>query len=111
MSPLQFLSVQLGHLSVEGCLLIGELIVALGCPLLNINLPGAGSRLLLFLVSLLLIRGVLHSWLRYRRPHHDRRDGLESRSVLRGWRGDDGISRGYHVAPSGVGVSRAPPSA
>jgi hypothetical protein len=96
--------VQIGHLGIDGFLLTDEIVVALGCPLLSINLPGAGSRLLLLLLRLLLMgRGS------YYRPHHDRRDGLESWSVLRGWRGDDGISRGYHIAPLGVGGSRAPP--
>jgi hypothetical protein len=90
-------------------LLLGKLIVALSCPLLDIDLSGAGSRLLLLLVSLLWIGEELYSWLRYRRLHHDRRDGLEIRSVLRGWRDGDGVSCSHHTAPSGAGGSRAPP--
>jgi hypothetical protein len=76
--------VQLSHLSVEGYLLIDKLIMVLSYPPLDDDLPGAGSRLLLLLVSLLLIGEELHSWLEYRRPHHDRRGGLESWSVLWG---------------------------
>jgi hypothetical protein len=62
---------QLDHRSVEGCLLTGKLIVVMSCPQLGIDLLGAGSHLLLLLVSLLLIGEELHSWLGYRHPHHD----------------------------------------
>jgi hypothetical protein len=52
-----FASVQLGHRGVKVCMLV----VVLSCPLLGVVLPGAGSRLLLYLVSLLLIGEELHS--------------------------------------------------
>jgi hypothetical protein len=77
-----FVLVQLAHLGVEGCLLAGKLIMVLSCQSLVIILPGAGLRLLLLLVSLLLIGKELHSWLGYRHLHHDRRHGLENWSVL-----------------------------
>jgi hypothetical protein len=55
---------QLGHLDVKGCLLAGELIMALSCPPLGVDLSGVVPFLLLLLVGLLLIRVGLHSWLR-----------------------------------------------
>jgi hypothetical protein len=42
--------------------------------------------------------------------HRDCRDGLEHRGVLQRWCSGDGDYRGYHVAPSGSGGSRAPPA-
>jgi hypothetical protein len=72
-------SVQLGHLRVEGCLLIGKLVVVLSYPPLSVDLLGTGSRMLLLLVSLPLIGEQFHSRLGYRCPHHDRRDALRAR--------------------------------
>jgi hypothetical protein len=69
-------SVQLGHLGVEGYLLAGQVIMALSCPPLDVDLLGAGLCLLFLLVSLLLIREELHSRPRYLHPHRDRRDGF-----------------------------------
>jgi hypothetical protein len=79
--------VKLGHLGIKGYLLACKLIISLSPPLLGIDLSGAGSLLLLLLVGLLLIEEELHSWLGHHRPHHDRRDGLESRSALQDWCG------------------------
>jgi hypothetical protein len=90
-------------------LLVGKLIVVLSCSPLDVDMSGVGSRLLLLLVSLLLIGEELHSCLGWRGPHCDRRNGLESRSVLRHWHSGDGVTWSHHVAPSGVRESRAPP--
>jgi hypothetical protein len=97
--------VQLSPLVVEGCLLVGELIMVLSCPPLDVDLSGVGLRLLLLLIGLLLIGEGLHSWLRCRRSHSDCQDGLESWSALRDQCGDDEVRRGHHVAPSGAGGS------
>jgi hypothetical protein len=89
-------------------LLAGKLIVVLCHPSFGINLLGAGSRLSILLVSLLLYEEELHSWLRRRGPHHDHWNGLENQSAIRCWHICDGVSRGHHVTPSGAGGSRAP---
>jgi hypothetical protein len=74
--------VQPGHLGIEGHLLADKLIMAWSCPPLGVVLSGAGSCLLLLLVSLPLIEEELHSWLEHCHPHCDHQDGLESQSVL-----------------------------
>jgi hypothetical protein len=56
-----FALVQLSHLGVEGCLLIGRLIEVLSCPPLSVDLSGVVSCLLLLLVSLLFMGKELHS--------------------------------------------------
>jgi hypothetical protein len=94
--------VQLGHLGVEGFLLAGELVMGLTYPPLGVYLPSVGPFFLLLLVGLLLIGEGLHSWLRRRRSHYDRWDGLESQSALQDRCGDDGAHRGHHVAPLGA---------
>jgi hypothetical protein len=101
-------SVTLRQLGSKGCLLVSKFIMVLGGPPLSVDLSDTGSHLLLLLLGLLLIEGELHSWLRYHSPHRDHRDGLEGRSVLRGWRSDDGVSWGHHVARLGPRGSRAP---
>jgi hypothetical protein len=101
-------SVQLGHL--KGYMLISKLIMVLSCPPLDVDLSGMGSCLLLLLVSLLLIEEEFHSWLGYCHLHHDRHDGLVSRSALRSWCDDDEVSQGHHVASSVVEGSKASPS-
>jgi hypothetical protein len=77
--------VQLDHLGIEGCLLASELILALSCPPLNVDLSGADSHLLLLLVGILLIGEELHFWLGCHHPHRDLRGSLESRSILWNW--------------------------
>jgi hypothetical protein len=89
-------------------LLIVKFIVALGSLPLGVDLSGAGLRLLLLLVGLLLIKGELHSWLRYCGSHVTVGMGLEGWSVLWGWHSGDGVSRGHHVAPSGPGDPELP---
>jgi hypothetical protein len=36
-------------------------------------------------------------------PYHERRDGLKDQSVLCVWCVDDGVRRGHHIAPLGLG--------
>jgi hypothetical protein len=98
----------LRQLGSKGCLLVSKFVMVLGGPLLSVDLSDIGSHLLLLQLGLLLIEGELHSWLRYCSLHRDRRDGLEGRSVIRGWRSDDGVSWGHHVARLGPRGSRAP---
>jgi hypothetical protein len=43
-------------------LLVGKLIMELSHPLFDVDVPGAGSRLLFLLVNLLLYGEELHSW-------------------------------------------------
>jgi hypothetical protein len=83
---------QLNHLGIEGHLLTGKLAMAMSCPPLDVDLPTTGLCLLPLLVSLLLIREELHSWLGYHGPNHDHRDGLQNLSVVWGWHGEDGVS-------------------
>jgi hypothetical protein len=50
-------------MGVEGYLLVSKLIVVLSRPSFSVDLPSVGSCLLFLLVSLLLYRLGLHSWL------------------------------------------------
>jgi hypothetical protein len=100
---------QLDQLGIEGYLLAGKLVLMLDCPQLSVDLPSTVSCLLFLLVDLLLDGEELHAWLRCCGPHRDRQDGLDHRSVFRCWRGGDGDSQGYHVAPLGAGGFGAPP--
>jgi hypothetical protein len=84
--------------------------VVLSYPPLGIDLPSAGSRLLLLLVGLLLIWEGLHSWLGHCCPHHDRRGGLDGQSALWEWCGDGRVYRGHHVAPLKAGGPKLAPA-
>jgi hypothetical protein len=90
-------------------MLADMLVLMLGCPHLGADLLSTVPCLLFLLVGLLLGGEELHAWLRCHSPHRDRRDGLESRSVFWRWRACDVDSRDYHIAPSGVEGSGAPP--
>jgi hypothetical protein len=74
--------------------------MVLRCPLLDVDLSGVDSCLLLILVGLLLIWEKIHSWLGRRRPYHVCGDGLDSQSALGDLCIDDGVRRGHHITPS-----------
>jgi hypothetical protein len=47
--------VRFGQLGFDGCSLADELVLPLGGPVHDVNLPSAGSHLLLLLIGLLLL--------------------------------------------------------
>jgi hypothetical protein len=50
-------------LGIEGCSLVGELVMSLGGPLLGVNLQSMDLRLLLLLIGLLLLKEEPYTWL------------------------------------------------
>jgi hypothetical protein len=52
-----------GHLGFGGCSLTGELVLLLGAPAINVNMPSAGSHSLLLLIGLLLLGEEPSTWL------------------------------------------------
>jgi hypothetical protein len=66
---------QFGQHGFNGCSLASEFALPLRYPVLNVNLPSMGSRLLLLLIWLLLLRKEPNAWLWCSDLQRDRRVG------------------------------------
>jgi hypothetical protein len=66
---------QIGQLGFNGCSLAGEFALPLRCPVLNVNLPSMGLRLLFLLICLLLLTKEPNAWLWCGGPQRDHQVG------------------------------------
>jgi hypothetical protein len=78
-------------------------------PTFGVNLPSAGSRLLLLLIGPMLLRKEPNVWLWCCGSQRGRLDGQRCQSTLQQRCCCDGDSRGHHVTPLIDGELGAPP--
>jgi hypothetical protein len=67
----------------DGCWLVGELVLPLGGPALDVNVSSAGLCSLLLLIGMRVLGEEFGTWLWCSGPQWDRRDGQKCQSILR----------------------------